>query len=113
MLSNAYFLAKFRFGTAENEPAKNLQKFCKIWQKLLIGSFADPNRRKTKHRPKEAPKPLGAAAAAKVEKLEAMDLRQHVESLPELKGSIGEGPNHSNFSDRSSVRILSKFKNFR
>ena len=33
MLSNAYFVAKFRFGTAENEPAKNLQnfgKFCKI-----------------------------------------------------------------------------------
>ena len=25
MLSNAHFLAKFRFGTAENEPAKNLQ----------------------------------------------------------------------------------------
>ena len=25
---------------------------------------------------------------------------------PELKGSIGEGSNHSNFSDRSSVRIL-------
>ena len=24
----------------------------------------------------------------------------------ELKGSIGEGPSHSNFSDRSSVRIL-------
>ena len=23
----------------------------------------------------------------------------------ELKGSIGEGPNHSNYSDRSSVRI--------
>ena len=27
MLSNAYFVAKFRFDTAENEPAKNLQKF--------------------------------------------------------------------------------------
>ena len=27
MLSNAYFLAKFRFDAAENEPAKNLQKF--------------------------------------------------------------------------------------
>ena len=27
MLSNAYFLAKFRFDTAENEPAKNLQDF--------------------------------------------------------------------------------------
>ena len=32
---------------------------------------------------------------------------------PKLKGSIGEGPNHSNFSDRSSVTILSKFRNFR
>ena len=30
MLSNAYFLAKFRFDTSENEPAQNLQKFCKI-----------------------------------------------------------------------------------
>ena len=29
MLSNAYFLAKFRFDTAENEPAKNLQNFRK------------------------------------------------------------------------------------
>ena len=27
MLSNAYFLARFRFDTAENEPAKSLQKF--------------------------------------------------------------------------------------
>ena len=35
MLSNAYFLAKFRFDTAENEPAKNLQKF-KILQNLPI-----------------------------------------------------------------------------
>ena len=30
MLSNAYFLAKFRFDTAENEPAKNLQKIAKF-----------------------------------------------------------------------------------
>ena len=29
MLSNAYFLAKFGFDTAENEPAKNLQNFAK------------------------------------------------------------------------------------
>ena len=34
MLSNAYFLVKFRFDTAENEPAKNLQK---------IANFANPN----------------------------------------------------------------------
>ena len=29
MLSNAYFLAKFRFDTAEKEPAKTLQNFAK------------------------------------------------------------------------------------
>ena len=34
MLSNAYFLAKFRFDTAENEPAKNWQNFA---------DFANPN----------------------------------------------------------------------
>ena len=36
-LSNAYFLAKFRFDAAENEPAKNLQKFAKF------ANSADPN----------------------------------------------------------------------
>ena len=30
MLSNAYLLATFRFDTAENEPAKNLQNFEKF-----------------------------------------------------------------------------------
>ena len=30
MLSNAYFLAKFRFDTAENEPAKNCKNFAKF-----------------------------------------------------------------------------------
>ena len=37
MLSNAYFLAKFRFDTAENEPAKILQKFANF------PIFANPN----------------------------------------------------------------------
>ena len=37
MLSNAYFLAKFRFDTAENEPAKNLQNFRKcIFRKCIF-----------------------------------------------------------------------------
>ena len=40
MLSNAYFLAKFRFDTAENEPAKNLQNFGKI---ANFPKFAHPN----------------------------------------------------------------------
>ena len=34
-------------------------------------------------------------------------------SEAELNGSIGEGPNQTNCSDRSSVRILAKFRNFR
>ena len=33
-------------------------------------------------------------------------------SRPKLKGSIGEGPNHSNFSDESSVNIVSEFRKF-
>ena len=37
MLSNAYFLAKFRFDTAENESAKNLQNFANF------PNFANPN----------------------------------------------------------------------
>ena len=41
MLSNAYFLAKFRFDTAENEPVKNLQK--KIQNFAKFANFADPN----------------------------------------------------------------------
>ena len=41
MLSNAYFLAKFRFDTAENEPAKNLQNFAKNYAKFA--NFANPN----------------------------------------------------------------------
>ena len=60
MLSNAYFLAKFRFDTAENEPAENLQtfaNFCKLLQTfanfckkmqnlpmlLILINFANPN----------------------------------------------------------------------
>ena len=51
MLSNAYFLAKFRFDTAENEPAKNLQNFAKFCKKnckiCKICQFWSQN----KHRP--------------------------------------------------------------
>ena len=44
MLSNAYFLAKIRFDTAENEPAKNLQKKFKKFLKIAnFANFANPN----------------------------------------------------------------------
>ena len=42
MLSNAYFLAKFRFDTAENEPAENLQKFANN-HFVIFAHFANPN----------------------------------------------------------------------
>ena len=48
MLSNAYFLAKFRFDTAENEPAKNLQNFRKcIFEKCI---FSAETKQKTAER---------------------------------------------------------------
>ena len=41
MVSNAYFLAKFRFDTAENEPAK----ICKILPILLTRPAAEDGKR--------------------------------------------------------------------
>ena len=43
MLSNAYFLAKFRFDTAENEPAKNLQIFRKMHFSKNGQAMVDPS----------------------------------------------------------------------
>ena len=40
MLSNSYFLAKFRFDTAENEPAKNLQSLAKFGETLANAQAA-------------------------------------------------------------------------
>ena len=44
MLSNAYFLANFRFDTAENEPAKNLQNLIYFAKSLLEGRPGVPLR---------------------------------------------------------------------
>ena len=46
MLSNAYFLAKFRFDTAENEPAKILQNLANV------ANFAIAERRR-EHLPEQ------------------------------------------------------------
>ena len=42
MLSNAYFLGKFRFDTAENEPAKNLQNFRKMHFSIFFENAFSP-----------------------------------------------------------------------
>ena len=58
MLSNAYFLAKFRFDTAENEPAKNLQNFAKF------ANFADPNPLTLTLKPQGGTAPARCVASA-------------------------------------------------
>ena len=45
MLSNAYFLAKFRFDTAENEPANKLQKIAINHQTANFANFPNCRRR--------------------------------------------------------------------
>ena len=106
MVQNAYSLANFRFDSAENEPAKMfanlfLQKFtkavAKVWQDVPPYEEAQHTAPAdwsgwAEHGP-AAPDPYAAPPVG-------------------LKGSIGEGPNHSNFSDQSSVKILAKFRNF-
>ena len=57
MLSNAYFLAKFCFDTAENEPAKNSQNFRNFAIFANIGARSSPVRR---HTAKETEKELAA-----------------------------------------------------
>ena len=61
MLSNAYFLAKIRFDTAENEPAKNLQNL--NFANFL--NFANPNSQRfsgSAARSRTAQLPRGAEA---------------------------------------------------
>ena len=66
MLSNAYFLAKFRFDTAENEPAKNLKKFAnnkkhqknpqEVNRAIILGAYPGPFcPRSRRHRELAAP----------------------------------------------------------
>ena len=67
MLSNAYFLAKFRFDTAENEPAKNLQNFRKMMKNAFFENaflrLEVPGRR-VRVRVREAPAHQRGARAA-------------------------------------------------
>ena len=55
MLSNAYFLAKFRFDTAENEPAKNLENFRKMHFRKM--HFRKVHFRSSRPTPPSAPRP--------------------------------------------------------
>ena len=76
---------------------KATQQVTKKRQKAKAGMQKND---RAKHREAKKAAKTAAVHAEVLERLEARELR------PKLKGSIGEGPNHSNFSDRSSVRIL-------
>ena len=100
MLSNAYFVAKNRLDTAESEPAKNLQNFADF------PNFATPNPNNPF---------LGAGSAALSRGLRELHVGGRDGGLrgprrfspaaashgccAELEGSIGEGPNQTNYSD--------------
>ena len=69
MLSNAYFLAKFRFDTAENEPAKILQNLpilLTLTPKLRISAPRCGGRLPFGRSPLAAPRHPGRARGARV-----------------------------------------------
>ena len=83
MLSNAYFLAKFRLDTAENEPAKNLQKFCKNLLILQTSSSAAAANWLERTREDELDQGAGAGAGGTGARpvLRAPEQRAHLRAL--------------------------------
>ena len=73
MLSNVYFLAKFRFETAENEPAKNLQNSAKFANLLILLTLA--KRRSESSEPALQP---AAADAVRVRRDATADLNHEL-----------------------------------
>ena len=55
----------------------------------------------------------GEASSAPLDESTVLGAILRRECDPELNGSVGEGSNQTNYSDRNSVRILAKFRNFR
>ena len=84
MLSNAYFLAKFRFDTADNEPAKNLQNLAN----QLFSNFAK--------------EPDPAAAAALAENAGAAALAEEV-AAPDSSEQGPDSPPEDSSAPDSSV----------
>ena len=96
MLTNTNLVAKIRTDTAENR-----RYFGNIFEKVRTYLPQVPICRPI---PRTIPPPSGAPDAGTAHHRP----RRRFPS-PKLKGSIGEGSNHSNFSHQSSVKIRSKF----
>ena len=131
-LSNEYLLAKIRFDTAENELLKSfssLQRF--NFDRALASAKAAPVDEAVPDRETYEAEESVVLNQTNVDKNNNKYYRiqllksKHSETYycwthwgrvgepgqhkPKLKGSIGEGSNHSNFSHQSSVKIRSKF----
>ena len=106
MLSNAYFLAKFRFDTAENEPAKNLQNFREMhFRKMHFRKTANAQVSGARRRGDALPKPLLAE--------EGVVPAQHVEhtdlggvSPKEATANLRNGTKNWNVECRAVQKVL-------
>ena len=85
MLSNAYFLAKFRFDTAENEPAKNLQNFKFSKNAFFENAFCKPDHRKAD--PRVARGGLDDGGAPRRDLAAVLGALDHRERDPVLDGA--------------------------
>ena len=95
MLSNAYFLAKFRFDTAENEPAKNLQNFRKM-------HFRKMHFRKMHFRKMHFRKCILAVALAAIRAESALESHLDLPEVADLRATASLGdpqPRTSDFGD--------------
>ena len=92
MLSNAYFLAKIRFDTAENEPAKNLQNFANF------PNFANPN-------PRDPRRPRMRATVAKGGAVNVAGGQDQTAWRPYPALSAGEAAEAAYYGRRPSVGI--------
>ena len=85
MLSNAYFVAKFRFDTAEKEPTKNLQNSRIKLKKLLILPGRGQGRRRL-------PRPGGGEpVGGGQEGGHAGHVDHHVQGESQVRACLGRG----------------------
>ena len=115
--SNEYLLAKIGVTASiqpRTSPSKFWGKFNSIFIRVLrhdppVTAFRSYAERRIARRTRSAPGSTRSRSAGQPALAAAAD----GQSALKLKGSIGEGSNHSNFSHQSSVKILSKFNAFR